>query len=1236
MKKLHDGVQLKSVTEWLLVASAYALLGGLGLILAIPPGYASPIFPAAGFALVVALTVGPRILPGVWLGSLILNIIVAWSNAELSTTTFLVSCGIACGSCLQTWFGLFAVKRWLGDNWRLLQQERDIAKFLLLGGPISCLTSASIGVLTLATAGLTDSDEAIYAWWHWYVGDTLGVLLIGPLVLTFIHRHSAAWTSRLPLVVGAISAMLLIVATAFYSASRWENESASTDLNTHGQALANALQSRLTAHEEVVSSLSRFISIEQDFETNDFEYFTLSTLAEQPDILALSFNPLVLLPQRAAFEKKMSALSLDGSFQIKERNVHGELVVAGTRPSYVPVGFIAPFAKNRQAIGYDISSDPRRRDALERSLASGKASATVPIRLVQEDKTHNGILIVKPSISQKRISPNDRHDGDLLGFAVAVINVGKFAELASRGKLPDGLFYRLEDRSSNISNPLLYSSDDGRSKLSLDNLWHSELRIADRTWLLTLVPTTTYLKTNRTRMAWAVGVFGLLATSILQIMLLSITGRSAVIAKRVSEQTLEIQTQSRALAKNEARYRSVVDTIKEVVFQTDLEGRWTFLNQAWHEITGFKINECLGVPALNFVHRDDYSHTNDILGMLIRNETDHCRHRFRIVCSDSSTRWIEMFVRSTANDNESSQGLTGSLSDVTERYIAESNLRLSASVFKHSHEGIMLTDAANKIIDVNDAFTHISGYSRTEVLGRNPSLLSAGRHGAEFYSEMWERLHRNDYWQGELWNRRKNGEVYPELLTISIVRDSDHRIQHYVGVFADISTYKRHEQELEHMAHYDALTRLPNRVLLMDRLQQAMAQASRQKQQVVLVYIDLDGFKRVNDTYGHAAGDQLLVVVSNRMKSAIRECDTIARLGGDEFAVVVGGVTDIQDTVAVLNRLLSFAVEPVTIGNITTQVSASLGVTCFPQDGEADADQLMRQADQAMYQAKLAGKNRYHFFDTKHDVTLRAQHSLAERLLQAIANDELVLYYQPKVNMRTGSILGAEALIRWQHPDEGLLPPSAFLPKIASHPAALLIDKWVISSAISQLVHWLDLGIELRLGVNISAPHLQEEGLIRWVQQVLQNHSSLPDDSLCFEILETSILSDAASISRTMNSCSDLGIRFSLDDFGTGYSSLSHLRHLPVSELKIDRSFVQGMLQDREDLTIVSGVIGLAKAFRRDVIAEGVETLELAEKLMELGCDCCQGFYIARPMPAANVPGWVRDWHLRWRQTLML
>lgn len=574
--------------------------------------------------------------------------------------------------------------------------------------------------------------------------------------------------------------------------------------------------------------------------------------------------------------------------------------------------------------------------------------------------------------------------------------------------------------------------------------------------------------------------------------------------------------------------------------------------------------------------------------------------------------------------------------DLERKHIAlaesEEKLQLAASVFSNSYDGVMIADARNLIVDVNPAFTRITGYSRDEIVGQSPGMLSSQRQPPEFYRAMWQSLQTRDFWQGEIWNRRKSGEVYAERLSISVVRDKQQAIRHYIGVFTDISQIKSHEAELNQIAHYDPLTGVPNRRLLADRLSQGILHARRVGNALAVCYLDLDGFKPINDQHGHAVGDLFLIDVAKRIKQELRGEDTLARLGGDEFVIILTNVADPKELHLVLDRVLKAVNAPTQIEGLMISTTASIGVTLYPDDN-ADPDTLLRHADQAMYLAKDAGKNRYQLFDPEHDRRVQSHRTELQRLRTALERNEFVMHYQPKADLLSGEVVGAEALIRWQHPERGLLPPGVFLPCIEGSDLEFPLGEWVIDQVLQQIQQWSRAGIDLTVSANISADHLLQSAFVERLQQTLANYPGVAPARLELEILETVALADMEQAINVLTECRRLGIRLALDDFGTGYSSLAYFRSLPVDILKIDQSFVRHMLEDPDDLGLVESVVQLGHAFNRHVIAEGVETLAHGSLLLQLGCSLAQGYGVAKPMPAADIPAWIDAWRQQqaWR-----
>jgi diguanylate cyclase (GGDEF)-like protein/PAS domain S-box-containing protein len=558
-----------------------------------------------------------------------------------------------------------------------------------------------------------------------------------------------------------------------------------------------------------------------------------------------------------------------------------------------------------------------------------------------------------------------------------------------------------------------------------------------------------------------------------------------------------------------------------------------------------------------------------------------------------------------------------------EQHLSLKQQQLFQQIYNDSHEGIMILDSQGHIIDINSAFSDITGYTLNEVKSEKLGTLGSNEQDTDFYNKIWQEIRENQRWQGEIWNSKKNGELYAELLTISAILDERGLLTNYVGVFTDITQRKQHQQELEQMAHYDLLTQLPNRALFADRFNHAMAQSIRSHNQLAVCFIDLDNFKPVNDNFGHKTGDSLLIEVANRITAIIREQDTICRQGGDEFAVLLADIESSDHYEDIIKRIHHSIAQPFSIDAQTHTITASSGIALYPRDGK-DIDTLLRHADQAMYQAKMAGKQRYEFFDLAQNQKSVSKRQRLDEIEQALINNEFSLYYQPKVNMNTGVVYGVEALIRWIHPDKGLILPLEFLPITVGTNLEIQIGDWAIHQALTQMASWHESGHQLQVSVNVASKHLLSDSFMMRLEDAMASHPALDPSFLELEILESGVLNDLTAVSNVVNTCQKtLGVRFALDDFGTGYSSLAHLRNLSANTIKVDQTFVHGMLNDPSDHAIIESVVGLTKAFNKDLIAEGVESTEQGLMLLIMGCEQAQGNAIARPMPANEIASWL-------------
>lgn len=693
-------------------------------------------------------------------------------------------------------------------------------------------------------------------------------------------------------------------------------------------------------------------------------------------------------------------------------------------------------------------------------------------------------------------------------------------------------------------------------------------------------------------------------------------------------------SQRKQLEAIQSQFRAIVDSSDEAIFSQSLNGTILSWNPGAESIFGYSASEMTGQSVTNLLPADFLVHDLQMLDKARYGEKiDH--QEIDAICKNGSTVVVSITTSPMRNSDGLTVGLSRIARDVTLKNISDARLLLTSSVFTSTTEGIVITDSQGLIAEVNDAFVRISGYQRDELLNQSLHMLRSSTHDPGFIEAAQATLASTGHFRGEVWSRSKDGCPYAGLLTVNIVRDHSDCITHYVALISDITALRLKQEQMEHLAHFDALTDLPNRVLLADRLKQTMAHVVRSKLSLAVLYLDLDYFKGVNDKHGHAIGDQLLVTVSGRMRSVLRSVDTLARIGGDEFVAVLQDMGTLVECSELADRILIACSEPVIIDGIVLQISASVGMTIYPQD-DAEPDQLIRHADRAMYEAKQAGRNRVALFDAVLETQIKTRGQQLTRLTQAFECNEFVMYYQPKVNMRQGVVVGAEALIRWLHPQRGLLPPAEFLSLLDNHWLEYAIGYWVIDTGLAQVDAWRKMGLDITVSVNVAANVLQRIDFVAKLTMLLEKYPDLGRDALELEILETSALNDVTTLTGIIQQCQQLGVAFAVDDFGTGYSSLTYLRRLPVETLKIDQSFVRDILIDHDDFAIVQGVIALALAFHREVIAEGVENIEIGEQLLDMGCDLAQGYGIARPMPAHEFPDWARAWspHSCWKHRL--
>lgn len=666
------------------------------------------------------------------------------------------------------------------------------------------------------------------------------------------------------------------------------------------------------------------------------------------------------------------------------------------------------------------------------------------------------------------------------------------------------------------------------------------------------------------------------------------------------------------LARSSLEWTQAMDQLNDVVYLLDMDRKLVRANQAFYQMIDSDPQHSVGRHIVELVHPE-----GEDMPCPVCQAQEHRREgSFTLEAEDPvnpSGHPMEVALKLIRDESGQPTSMLMNLHDLTHTREINERLRLSASVFDNTAEAIVVMQADGKVIEVNEAFEEIVGYSRDEVIGQSSRLWQSERHDEAFYEGKTQALRETGRWRGEVWIRRKDGKILPEWQNISAVHNSRGEVTHYVSVSSDISQIKRSQEQLARLAHYDSLTGLPNRLLLMERLEQAMRRAKRQGFNVAVLFIDIDRFKHVNDSLGHPAGDKLLQGTAKLLMDSVRSDDTVARLGGDEFVVILESVEEPEQVGSIAQKLLDVFGEPLALEGRDISVSASIGVCIYPNDGE-DTNTLLRNADAAMYRAKEEGRNTYRFYTEELTREAFERVLLEANLRRAIEKEELYLNYQPQVDLATGAMVGMEALVRWRHPDLGVVAPSRFVPLAEDTGLILRLGTWVLEHACRQAQEWLSYGIEFgRVAVNVAGPQIQRGELVETVRRVLAE-TGLPAGYLELEVTEGFIMQQADAAIEQLATLQDMGVLISIDDFGTGYSSLSYLKRLPIDKLKIDQSFVRDIPQDSNDMAIASAVIALGKSMGLKVIAEGVETGDQVSFLTKMGCEEAQGFFYSHPV----------------------
>jgi diguanylate cyclase (GGDEF)-like protein/PAS domain S-box-containing protein len=1079
------------------LALAYYLSAMVSHLLAAPSSNSCAFWPAAGLALALVLKFGPKLLPGVFLANLFVNTKFYGLNALSSdNASLLLFAVISLSSTLFIYLGFKLIHKYARYPDPLIS-EVNIFKLLVLGGPVAAILPTLFSISLLVTAGVIPFDDALLNGFTWWMGDSLGVIIITPLILLFFDTPGKTDPKRKWIVTIPVVIAFLITISLFKNSVDSENQRLQMDLDYQATTLGTELYQEITTHINLTQHLRDTIVINGFIERENFFTATHSIQQLHPDIQAITWEVLVKADERFVFEKMMQNIHhLD--YQITKRDAQGNIVRIEDKPNYATIAYVSPYKTNEKELGLDPTSSPELASVFYAARDSGHAMLSSRINLVQDEKNRTGIINYLPIYRQ--------------GYSTDTLSQRQNAfigNLASAYYLDDIITNELNTHPLNDTALVILDITQQDKPVKLyssvtdpitDNEFttHYAVHIANRVWQVQITPSVNYFKNHYSDNVWVVLFIGMLFTATMMISLLISTGRRARIEEVVTERTMSL-------------------------------------------------------------------------------------HK------------------------------------------AQEELRLLAITFD-SYEAIMITDNNNNIMRVNQAFTKMTGYTQQEVLGKDPKFLSSGKHSASFYENMWQQLNDDGSYEGEIWNRRKNGKVYPERHTITSISDNSGNVINYVSVFSDITNQKAHEDRIQHLAFYDQLTSLPNRRLLLERLQYNLSLSQRNQTYGVLMFLDLDDFKKINDSLGHEVGDELLQQVATRLQQMVRRVDTVARLGGDEFVILVANQAMKDDELIefssnLASKIIDAFQQSFLIKGYEHHISTSIGITIFSPKNQT-AISILGQADTAMYKSKKTGKNTFCFYEQAMQKIAEAKLALEHDLRQAIEQQQFSLNFQPQVD-NSGKIIAVEALVRWQHPLRSWVSPAEFIPLAEDSGLIIPIGQWVLINACTQLKSWLRQGIELQhVSVNVSPKQFRQTDFIANIKSAL-DESGLAANKLMLEITEGIVLDNVDDTIQKMGTLKQMGIQFSIDDFGTGYSSLSYLKRLPIDELKIDQSFVRDIATDKDDAAIVTTIIAMARHLNLTVVAEGVENFQQLNFLMENGCTLFQGYHFSRPLAADDLKSFI-------------
>lgn len=1143
--------------------------GRLALSLSLPPSYATFIWPPAGIGLAAVLLWGYRILPGIFLAELLLTLEARHTlTLQDSLEQLLVFSVSPVSSVISAMLGCVLVKKFAHFPNELIS-VRLIVLFFLLAGPVSTFLPTVLSIYSLFATGVISRQDLGYSFLIRWLGDCMGIAIFTPLFFICFDRTYKIWRQRFYSLGLPLALVFVIVVVTYKVADHKEVKRLQKIINQQSQSISEDLQNGFQRHLSLLSLYKEFHFASQSISEEAFQLFSLSAFNQYADLSRLEWLEAQYAQGRYHFISKYLA---DNK---KQQSIDFySLTDLANKLDFSPATAVTVIGKNEFTI-------------------------FMPVFETGEKSCH----CLKGLIAEIINSENFVNDTvDRGNFEYLVINL--FLDISGLQQIS---FVQANDNKQ-ISDPLalttLTSIDLGRHK-----------------WILQVAPDKQFLSENYSWTVWQLLAGGMFITSLISIGLLVLTGQNESIRSEVDKRTEELKQSNGKLAASEQQFRKMVQSLSAIVWRIDpASKKFLFVNNEAEKLLGYKVEQWLN--EINFcmqhIHQDDKEVVRKFFQTGLRNQRDH-EIEFRMIAVDGRCVWVRNFI-DLVLDNDEITEIYGFMIDITEHKRMEEQLRLAAITFE-SQQGIIITDKNLKILQVNKAFTEITGFSQEKVLGKSPRILNSGHHDQAYFRDFWQQLITHGRFEGEMWNRRESGEIYPEWQTVTAVKNNAGEITHYVSVFFDITEKKEAEDKIHAMAFYDPLTNLPNRRLLLQRFDQELAIAKRHKQFGAVIFLDLDHFKLLNDSQGHLVGDELLIQVANRLSSALREEDTPARLGGDEFVVLLhansASLTAVADHAMIVAEKIRIKLnEPFMLNQYQHHISPSIGIALFPEN-DKNAEAILQEADTAMYRSKGSGRNTINFFHPSMQQAADLRLTLEQDLREAIEHGRFVLCYQPQVD-DNGILLGAEALIRWEHYHKGILLPVDFISVAEESSLILDIGQWVLLEACNQIKAWQDAGVKQpHIAINVSSRQFRQQNFVSQVKYALET-SGIAGHLLGIELTESVMIIDIEDTVAKMQALKNLGIIISVDDFGTGYSSLMYLKQLPINVLKIDQAFVRDILADGNDAVIVETIISMAKHLGLKAIAEGVETGEQLAFLRQLGCQAFQGYYFSRPVYAVD------------------